>query len=267
MVVEEVAGGDGAAAALEALLPADVPTRPRALAVLDGLLTGRAWADDVAAPSWVLVVETGDGTVYVGGEPGRSQLRSLLGQVQTRSGDLVFGFSGPRDPVRALLPPDPPYVGQAVDFTDRVPPDDEEAMLNGPVPDGLRLVPIDADLLRQTEWYADTLHAFGSEVAWTTHGVGRCLLERSRVVAESMAGPRTRGLLEMGVATRGPYRRRGYGTLVSRHVARACEAAGDRVWWNTAASNLPSERIARALGFRTERWYDLVAYPPGALRG
>jgi GNAT superfamily N-acetyltransferase len=257
MVTVEMPPGAGA---LEALLPADLPTRPRALAVLDGVLAGRVWTDDPDAPSWVVVIETADGTVYVGGFIGSSALLTILGTVETRSGDLVFGFAGPDDPVRRLVPPDPPYVGRAVDFTDRHPPDDEGPLMEAPIRDGLRLAHLDADLLPQTEWYVDTLHAFGSVEGWTANGVGRCVLDGSTVVAESMAGPRSRGLLEMGVATRGPYRRRGLGALVSRHVARACEAAGDRVWWNTSESNLPSQRIARALGFRTERWYDLVAY-------
>lgn len=258
---------DAQSQALEALLPAELPTRPRALAVLDGVLAGRVWTDDPDAPSWVVVIETADGTVYVGGAVDRPVLHAILAPVETRSDELVFGFTGPDDPVRQLVPPDPPYVGRAVDFTDRLAPDDEAEALAVPTPDGLRLAILDDALLPHTEWYADTLHAFGSIEGWTANGVGRCLLDGSTVVAESMAGPRARGVLEMGVATRGPYRRRGYGTLVSRHVARACEAAGDRVWWNTSESNVPSQRIARALGFRTERWYDLVAYRIPELRG
>jgi predicted GNAT family acetyltransferase len=83
-------------------------------------------------------------------------------------------------------------------------------------------------------------------------------------VAEAMAGPRVRGMLEMGVATREPYRGRGYGTLLSRYVARTCEAEGEAVWWNANATNAPSLAIARRLGFRVERRYDLIAYRTGA---
>jgi GNAT superfamily N-acetyltransferase len=79
------------------------------------------------------------------------------------------------------------------------------------------------------------------------------------VAAESNAGPRCRGLLEMGVVTREPFRRRGFGTLVSVAVARACEERGDRVWWNANATNVPSLAIARRLGFSTERRYEVVA--------
>jgi GNAT superfamily N-acetyltransferase len=102
---------------------------------------------------------------------------------------------------------------------------------------------------------------------WRERGVGRALLDGRTVVAESMAGPRVRGMLEMGVATRGPYRRRGCGLYLSRLVARACEERGDRVWWNASATNVPSLRIARRLGFRTERRYELVAFRTDAFGG
>jgi RimJ/RimL family protein N-acetyltransferase len=94
---------------------------------------------------------------------------------------------------------------------------------------------------------------------WEEHGIGCAVLVEGKVAAESIAGPRSRGMLEMGVVTREPYRRRGYGTLASRAVARACEERGYRVWWNANSENLPSIRIARRLGFRRERRYDLVA--------
>lgn len=252
--------------AVEGLLPTDLPTRPRALGVIDGVLAGRVWADQARDPTWTIVLETADGTVYAGGSLPAGALQHCLSGVETRSGELVVGFCGPDDPVRRILPSDPFFAGQAIDFTDRVPPADERDVLAQPPPEGTRLAILDADLLPRTEWYEDTLHAYGSPEGWDRNGVGRCLLVGREVAAEAMAGPRVRRTMEMGVATRGPYRRRGYGTLVSRHVARACEAAGDRVWWNTSADNIPSQAIARRLGFRREHRYELVAYRTSAFR-
>jgi GNAT superfamily N-acetyltransferase len=245
---------------VERLLPADLPTRPRALGVIDSALAGRAWVDDPDAPRWTVVVETSDGTVFVGGDVPAPTLVDLLRGVETDAGDLIFGFAGSDDPVRRIVPPDPYFRGEAIDFTDRVVPADEAVAVAGLPPAGVRLADLDGEVLPRTEWYADTLSAYGSAERWAELGIGRVLLAGSEVAAEAMAGPRIRGLMEMGVATRGPYRRNGYGTYLSRLVARACEANGDRVWWNTSATNLPSQRIARRLGFRTERRYDLVAY-------
>jgi RimJ/RimL family protein N-acetyltransferase len=246
-------------AAVEALFDPDLPTRPRAVAVLDGVLAGRAWTDDASRPGWAVVIETGDGTVYGGGDLSAATLAEVLGGIETRSGDLIFGFRGPADPMRALLPPDPYYVGGATDFAERVPPPDDEELAAW-APEGLVLADIDEGLLPRIEWSDDTIHSFGSPSGWTELGVGRALLADDRVVAQAQAGPRVRGLLEMGVVTHPDHRRRGYGAVLSRIVARACEARGDRVWWNTSADNVASAAIARRLGFSVERDYDLVAY-------
>lgn len=265
MATEIVSGPDARAA--EALISPELPTLPRAMAVIDGVLAGRIWVDDPARPAWTIVLETADGTVYVGGTPTPIELLAVLREVTTAAGDLIFGFAGAADPIRSLIPGNPYWRGEAIDFTDRVPPDDEPEAVAASPPFGLRLADLDADTLPGIEWYEDTLVAFGSVDGWRERGVGRALLDGRTVVAESMAGPRVRGMLEMGVATRGPYRRRGCGLYLSRLVARACEERGDRVWWNASATNVPSLRIARRLGFRTERRYELVAFRTDAFGG
>lgn len=248
-----------AAAALERLVPHHSPTRPRALAVLDGVLSGRVWTDDPMRPRAVLVMEDADGTVYVGGTLSRDAVRQALTGVETASGELIFGFSRADDPLRALVPAEPFWSGEAVDFTERRPPADEAELVAAPLPDGARVVRLDAELLPRIEWYEDTIRAFGSAQRWEQLAVGFAVMIGDEMVAESLAGPRTRATLEMGVATREAHRRRGYGTLVSQLVARACEARGDAVWWNANATNQPSVAIARRLGFQRERRYELVA--------
>jgi RimJ/RimL family protein N-acetyltransferase len=246
-----------------ALLRAEVPTRLRALAVLDGVLAGRVWVDDLETPRGALVIEDADGTVYPAGTLHRDEVAMALDDVPTRSGDLIFGFTGSDDPARDLVPAEPYWRGEAIDFTDRRPGPDEAAVVATAIaalPADVRVVNLDAALLRQTEWYEDTLHAFGSAERWEALAVGFGVLHSGALVAECLAGPRTGGgWLEMGVATRDAHRGRGYGTLVSRLVARSCEARGDRVWWNANAGNAPSIAIARRIGFRAERRYELVA--------
>lgn len=260
MIVELDPGSIGPE--IERLVPPDAPARPRALAVIDGVLAGTVWADDPAAPTWTVVVEKADGTVYVGGAISASVLDEIMAGVETAAGDLIFGFAGPDDPVRAVLPPDPYYRGEALDFTQRVPPSGEAALLAAPL--DVTVERIGPELLPQTEWYADTLVAYGSAERFGAQAVGYGILSEGRLVAEAIAGPRVRGMLEMGVATRETHRGKGYGTLMSRLVARACEAAGEVVWWNANATNAPSLAIARRLGFRIERRYELFAYRTGS---
>jgi RimJ/RimL family protein N-acetyltransferase len=247
-------------AAVERLIPERVPTRPRFLAVIDGVLTGRLWTDDPHDPTWAVAVEIADGTVYAGGAVDRIPLTKLLRGLETASRELVFGFVGADDPLRRVMPPGAEYHGEAIDFTDRLPSPDEEVELGHDVAEGARVVPIDTELLPRTQWYEDTLVAYGNVERWAEAAIGYAVVRGDQVVAEAMAGPRVRGQLEMGVATREPYRRRGYGTLVSRLVARTCEARGDRVWWNANAANESSVAIARRIGFQHERRYELVGY-------
>lgn len=239
------------------LIPDDAPARQRALAVLDGALAGHAWVDDPVAPTALLVIEDADGTVYAGGACTPATVRDALAGVATASGDIVFGFRGPDDPLRDLVPIEPYWSGEAIDFTDRVPPADESASLAAP--DGTRVIQLDAATLPMTEWFEDTIHAAGSIERWMELGIGFAVMVGDEMAAEATAGPRCRGLMEMGVITRERFRGRGFGLLVSRLTARACDARGDRVWWNANSGNAPSLAIARRLGFRTERRYELVA--------
>jgi GNAT superfamily N-acetyltransferase len=231
------------------------------MAVLDGVLAGRLWTDDPERPTWAVVIETADGTVYGGGHLTAEAISRIMGEAWTSSGDLIFGFTGPDDPVRRLLPDDPPYVGVGIDFSDRDRSSATRQLLGAAVPDGLELVELDAERLPRAEWGEDTLLAFGSADAWTERGIGRCLVDRDgAIVAHAMAGPRVRDTMEMGIWVHEDHRRQGLGTLLSAHTALAAEAAAAEVWWNTNATNAGSIAIARRLGFRRERRYDLVAY-------
>jgi GNAT superfamily N-acetyltransferase len=244
---------------IERLIRTDAPTRLRALAVLDGVLAGRVWADEPIDPTVALMIEDADGTVWGGGALTAAMVAETLTSVETASGDLIFGFADADDPLRALVPGTPYWTGEAIDFTDRHPSDDEPETLERRLEDGHRIVSLDATTLPLVEWFEDTLRAFGSIERWTEFGIGFGVLADDELASEAMAGPRVRGLMEMGVATRERFRGRGYGTLVSRLTARACEARGDRVWWNANAGNHPSIAIARRIGFQHERQYELAA--------
>ncbi len=248
----------GRAGDLEAQFAPDLPSRPRLLGVLDGALTGVIWADDGDPPAWVVATESADGTTYLGGRIDAASVAAVFARLEPASGDIIVAFTGPDDPVRAVVPLDPYHRGEAIDFTDRVPPEGEERQLTPP--DGLRIVDMTPDLLARTEWYRDILLAFGGLDRWLDGGIGRCLMRDDEIVSEAMAGPPIRGLMEMGVVTREGNRGRGYATVTCRHLARACEQQGLVPWWNTSLENVASATVARRLGFTRERRYDLVAY-------
>lgn len=245
-------------APLDRFFASNLPTRPRCIGVLDGSLGGVIWADERDPPAWVVVTELADGTTYIGGAIGTGELQLVFGCLAPASGDIIIGFAGADDRIRNVLPADPYYRGEAIDFTDRVAPPDEERLLAPP--EGLRVVDMDADLFMRTQWHADLLVAFGGVDRWRAGGIGRCLMGGDEIMCEAMAGPPIRGLMEVGVLTAEAHRGRGYATLTCRHVVRACESRGLAPWWNTSAGNAASMTVARRLGFSRERRYELVAY-------
>ena len=99
------------------------------------------------------------------------------------------------------------------------------------------------------------------------HGIGYCLLDGERVVAEAFAGPIVGGALEMATITDAAFQRRGLGTIVCARTILECEHNGYTTWWNTGLTNLGSSALARKLGYRTEHRYRLLAwYPPDEAR-
>jgi hypothetical protein len=49
------------------LLPVNVPAGIRCVAVLDGIMPGRIFSDDLLQPTWAILQETTFSTIYVGG--------------------------------------------------------------------------------------------------------------------------------------------------------------------------------------------------------
>lgn len=256
--------GTAAAAGLEGMLPLDLPARQRCLGVLDGTLTGAIRADDADPPGWMTVTELADGTTYVGGDVSPLQLAAIFATLEPVSGEFVVGLREPDDPVRAMLPGRGVRWSRAIDFTDRVPPPDEAAGLEPP--SGCVVVAMDPSLLARTAWYADTLMAFGTIERWLEFGLGRALVCGDELRCDATAGPLIRGQMEIGVRTAPDYGGRGYASVTCRHLARDIEARGHAPWWNTNAENAPSIALARALGFRRERAYDLAWWEAAAFR-
>ena len=75
-----------------------------------------------------------------------------------------------------------------------------------------------------------------------------------------------RGVAEVGVGTSAAHRGRGLATLAAARVILACEARGYRPFWNAASQNAASVALARRLGFRTERAFQVAAWPRDAAR-
>jgi len=234
---------------LRALFRRQKHTFRRGFAVLDGVSGGRILSDDPTSPNWGAVHElSSDGSLFLGGALDGDLVARII-QFLRRERMLTVGLM-PNDPLAVLLPPNASAEGVDFDFEDR-----ESAVALEPrsqAPPGLELARIDSELLPRCGWRP--WMSVSNESALKT-GLGYCLLDGDRVVAEAFAGPIVAGTLEMATITHEAYRRRGLTTIVSARTILECERLGHQTWWNTSLNNVASARIARSLGYRTEQRY------------
>jgi GNAT superfamily N-acetyltransferase len=253
--VIELAPGQ-ATAAVRALCATEGHAWRRCVAVLDGTAGGRILTDDPAAPGWVGVQEFSDaGVLFLAGSLDRDLVAEVIGRL--RQGRVVSVGLAPGFTLSALLPSDFDEDGADIELEDRD-PGVALARFVAP-PAGLRLEPIDRDLVPRCLWGPWMVASLETAL---DHGRGYCLLDGELVVAEAFAGPAVGGVLEMAVITREAYQRRGLATVVCARTILECERRGDRTWWSAAAANAASVGLARKLGYRTERRFRVLSWSP-----
>jgi RimJ/RimL family protein N-acetyltransferase len=233
-----------------------MPLRLRCQAVLQGNEAGRILVDDPLRPCWAVVQEQYDGVLYLGGTLAAPVLAQLVDQLrEERTVVILLAYDDPR---LAILPPNPDYVGAAIDFTQRSSQHDDQLLQRWP--QGCQLQRIDADLFPRCADYAAWMAAYGSAEQALANRVGFCLLKEEVIVCEALSGPPTLGVMEMGVATHEAHRGRGYATFTCLHVGRECERIGYQTFWNTAKQNLASTALARKLGYQVEEEFKVFAW-------
>ncbi len=241
--------------AVRRLMPRAGHTWRRCVAVLDGLSRGRILTDDASDPTWAAVQEfSEDNVLYLGGTLRREQVAALIDTLR-RDRSVSVGLRG-EDVLVGLLPAGAEVERIDLDFEDRDPAIDLAPLVAPPA--GLRLERIDAGLLGRCIWFPWMVR----EDAALDLGLGYCLLDGERVVAEAFAGPAVGGVLEMAVITDEAYRRRGLARVACARTALECERSGAATWWNTSLGNVASAALARELGYRSERRYRVLVWPP-----
>jgi RimJ/RimL family protein N-acetyltransferase len=245
---------------LRSLFDVSQPMAIRCFAVLDGLIRGQIWTNDVAQPTWGAVQEAAFGTLFLAGQPTASLVHELVEELR-KDLDVALAL-WPDHRYIQLLPSSPDYDGWELEFTDRSLGADLGPYL--PVPKGCELRLIDAtwfERCRYRDYYAAY---FGSAERTLAKGFGFCLVRGEELLSEAFAADAALGMIELGTITGESYRRRGYGTVTCAHLVQECEARGYRTYWNCSKDNQPSAALARRLGYETEREFRyLVWYSPG----
>lgn len=221
---------------------------PMLFSVLEGRNPGRAWADVPDRPTRALV-HTGFGMVFVAPHDADATLAELLPA-------LAGG-----EPLHLVWQPDAPLPRSAAELgaraIDRLEFRDRTTVDCPPLPVDMALVPLAAELLDRCIWREQVQRAVGVGAALRP-GLGLCLLHGSTIAVEAYALFWGAGQVEVGVVTHPDYRRRGLGLLACANLLDQCEAQDARTVWSCHVGNPASAALARRLGFRTERRYQLI---------
>ena len=243
---------------IRSLFRRDEPQAARCFNVLDGVIpTGKILTDNVDNPTWAVVREPHDNSLYFGGSLNAELVQAIIAKLR-QEGDVLIGM-WMDDPRLELLPPGAYYDGRTLEFYNR-PIGEGLAKYLYPLPNGCELHRLDKTLIMQTEWGPEDVLAVGSIDAWEQTHIGYCLMAAKEIVAEATAGPASEGLYEPGVFTQVNHRGKGYGTIVSAKLVSEIEVFGGRTYWNCAKQNLASAAIARKLGYRIEKEYRCIAW-------
>jgi GNAT superfamily N-acetyltransferase len=248
------------AASVRALFAQDLPVGVRCRAILEGAAAGRVLADDAPEPAWAIVQEPADATLYLGGAFTPPLLAEAIRVLRQDSAPVAALWPG--DPRLDWLPSPRDYEGEAIDLTERSAAVNLDAFLT--VPAGCRLQAVDRALFERLPGRDWTSAIFGGAERALALGLGYCLLSDpgDEILCEAFAGPVAGGVIEMGMGTPEPYQGRGYATLTCARLIQACEARGLATFWNAAANNLASLRLARKLGYQVERPFHVIAWNP-----
>ena len=215
------------------------------------------WTDDLAYPTWGVVQEAGFRSVYLGGVHDRHTLARIFDKLG-QAGEVLIGLLH-GDGRLEMLPPNPDYLGATLEFTNRPMGQGLDVFLRQ-VPEGCQLRRVDRELLERCLERDLLVSIFGSVEKVLENGFGLCLMRDDHILSEAHAGPSAQGMIEIGVMTPERYQQRGYATLTCAHLVRMCEELGFQTYWNCAKQNRASVAIARKLGYRTLREYELRAW-------
>jgi RimJ/RimL family protein N-acetyltransferase len=140
------------------------------------------------------------------------------------------------------------------------------AEIRANLPAGYKMCTIDLELLQRCEWRDDMAFFCGSLENFLRNALGMCLMHEDEIIVETYASALGREHAEIGAITREPYRGRGFAPIAVAYLNEALEQRGYHSYWSCSVENPASARVARKLGFRVEKPYEIWEYEPPAPR-
>ena len=225
-------------------------------AVLKGRNTGRALVDNVRSPSQC-VLRTDAVLTFSSRQISQTFLNEAI--VHFRRKDPVWLVWSPIISSQ-LLAPEATHITQRLEFYDC---DAYSRVLAGwrrRLPDGFEIRPIDRHLLDRCEWRSEMEFYCGSLDNFLLNGLGFCMMQGDDIIVEAYVSSFGETKAEIGAITQEAYRGHGYAPITCAYLIEACEQRGYQAYWSCDTDNLASVRVARKLGFRQEKAYQILEY-------
>lgn len=133
------------------------------------------------------------------------------------------------------------------------------------MPAGFHIKRLDRDLAQRIGAEVDPdlvlPEVFPSPTDFLQRGIGFCALAGERIVCGATSAARCDNAIEIQINTNPPYRRLGLASAVGAALVSHCLEHGLDADWDTAATNLPSQRLAQKLGYIPESTYEWLVLP------
>jgi len=233
-----------------------IPDHPALWAVLKGRHTGRAVVDDVEHPA-LCVLRTDATLTYGSRQISQAFLREAMARFQ-KIGPIWLIWQPAFSPHN--FTPQADQIIERLEFYDYDPHAAVLAELRRRLPAGFLIRPIDRQLIERCEWRSDMEFYCGNLDNFLLNGLGLCMMHGGEIIVEAYVSSFGDTQAEIGAVTRAPYRGHGYAPIACAYLIQACEQRGYHAYWSCDTDNLASVRVARKLGFRQERAYQVLEY-------
>ncbi len=239
--------------ALAGLYNQAIPNNPALWAVFLGRHTGRALVDDSRHPTQCLL-RTDAQLTYASRRISQEFLAETIAYFRHFGAMWLIHAQG-----------DPPAAGSyrvmpRLEFFDYDPHSTQLAELRSQLPGEFKLKIIDRDLLERCAWRDDMQFYCGSLENFLLHNLGLCMMDGDEIIVEAYASALGDHYAEIGAITHEPHRGCGYAPIAVAYLIEMVEQRGYHAYWSCDIDNPASARVARKLGFRVEKPYEIDEY-------
>jgi RimJ/RimL family protein N-acetyltransferase len=239
--------------ALPGLFDLQIPNNPALWAVFLGRHSGQAVVDDLSRPSRCML-RTDAVMTYASRQMTAIFLEDAL---------QYFTEIGPTWLIRnpgAPPAPKPKRILSRLEFFDLDPSSETLRAYRQRLEPGFTLRLVDRDLIQRCEWREDMEFFSGSLDNFFRQDLGICLMRGDEIIVEAYSSAFGGRYAEIGAITHQPYRCKGFATLTVAFLIEMLNQRGYQPYWSCDVDNPASAQVARKLGFKVEKPYEIWEY-------